>query len=301
MTIFTSRFDNKTDKGFGYSNWNGFVDGLKELSEIPREKKEDAALMSMAVFKKDTTRANKNVDYWSKWVAVDVDDYEGKMEDIDVLHHNLDMVVYSTASSTKEKPKFRIIFRLNRQVEPDEIRHFWYALNKELGDIGDPQTKDMARMFYIPAQYKDAHNFFIVNKGACIDVDELKSLHEYKEKHGNSFLDRLPEEMQKAVIQHRKDSMQNTSIRWNSYRDCPFFPKKLSMEYVHIRESGWYHKMYQIMVATACNALKREYPITATQIAQLCSEFDRDNGNWYENRPLQVEADRAVEYAYRNN
>ena len=53
MTIFTSRFDNKTDKGFGYPNWNGFVDGLKELSEIPREKKEDAPLMSMAVFKKD--------------------------------------------------------------------------------------------------------------------------------------------------------------------------------------------------------------------------------------------------------
>jgi len=58
--------------------------------------------------------------------------------------------------------------------------------------------------------------------------------------------------------------------------------------------------MYQIMVATAANAIKREYPITATQIAELCRELDVETGNWYENRPLETEADRALEYAYRN-
>ena len=87
---------------------------------------------------------------------------------------------------------------------------------------------------------------------------------------------------------------------WSSYRDCPFWPRKLASEYQTITNTGWYHKMYQIMVAIAGNAIYKEYPITSIQIAQLCHEFDQENGNWYENRPLEVEADRALEYAYKN-
>ena len=55
------------------------------------------------------------------------------------------------------------------------------------------------------------------------------------------------------------------------------------------------------MVATAGTAIKRGYPITAKQVAELCRQLDNDNGKWYTSRPLEVEADRAVEYAYRNN
>jgi hypothetical protein len=58
--------------------------------------------------------------------------------------------------------------------------------------------------------------------------------------------------------------------------------------------------MYQMMVAIAARAIEKEYPITSDQIADLCKQFDREHGNWYENRPLGVEADRALEYAYRN-
>ena len=82
--------------------------------------------------------------------------------------------------------------------------------------------------------------------------------------------------------------------------DCPFFPKKLSIEYKTIADGGWYYKMYQIMVATAGNATSKQYPITASEIASLCRELDLENGNWYENRPIEKEADRALEYVYKN-
>ncbi len=59
--------------------------------------------------------------------------------------------------------------------------------------------------------------------------------------------------------------------------------------------------MYQIMVALAGNAVRNKYPITSAEISQLCRELDLDTGNWYENRPLDKEADRALEYVYRNN
>jgi hypothetical protein len=58
--------------------------------------------------------------------------------------------------------------------------------------------------------------------------------------------------------------------------------------------------MYQIMVAIAGNAIKQQYPITASEIAKMCQELDLETGNWYKNRPLDKEADRALEYVYKN-
>jgi hypothetical protein len=287
-----------------FDNWRSFTSLLSDLSETPRAGKQDAELISPAVYTEGTTRSNKNVEYWGRWAAVDVDDFETNGENLESIlvskFYRWSYVCYSTASSTSDHPKFRLVFDLTRTVEREEIKQFWYALNAELGDIGDKQTKDLSRMYYIPAQYAGADNFLFVNSGDAVDVDYLIAKHPYKEREGKSFLDRLPPELQKAVVEHRKQSLDNTHISWSDYRDCPFFPKQLAMEYQTITKTGWYHKMYQIMVATAGNAIKRGYPITAKQIADLCRQLDNDTGMWYTNRPIEIEADRAVEYAYRN-
>ena len=106
--------------------------------------------------------------------------------------------------------------------------------------------------------------------------------------------------MQKEIIQHRKSKLDNTNINWSTYRNCPFVPKQMVTEYKLINNTGWYHKMYQIMVATAGNAIKNNYPITASEIAYLCRELDVDTGNWYAKRALDKEAERALEYVYKN-
>ena len=58
--------------------------------------------------------------------------------------------------------------------------------------------------------------------------------------------------------------------------------------------------MYKIMVAISFNAIERNYPITAREVAEMCKQFDQDTGRWYQDRPLDLEADRAIEYAYKN-
>jgi len=304
LTIFKNRFDNKTHRRQKLPDFDSFVELLYKLSNVPKAGKQDAELISPAIYTDGTTRSNNNVEYWGNWAAIDVDDFETGDQDLESILvarlHSYEFACYSTASSTIDNPKFRIVFDLTRQVERDEIRSFWYALNTELGEIGDKQTKDLSRMYYIPAQYAGAHNFIFRNHGSAVDVDYLIAKHPYKEREGNNFLDRLPPELQKAVVEHRKQALTNTSISWTDYRDCPFFPKQLALEYRTITQTGWYHKMYQIMVATAGNAIKRGYPITAKQIADLCRQFDNETGMWYTNRPLEKEADRAVEYAYRN-
>ena len=304
LTLFNSIFDNKTDKKIDFSGWEQFENLLYDLSTINKKSKKDAQLISPATYQPNTTRANANVVNWAGWAAVDVDDhvFEGDLErELYNRYGNYYYVCYSTASSTSNHPKFRLIFPLKASIGNDKIKKFWYALNTELGSIGDRQTKDLSRMYYIPATYANANNFIFTNSaGVWIDPDTLIDKHPLPEKQGSTFFERLPEEMQKTIIQHRKDQMENRSIKWTSYHDCPFVNKNLITEYKATTGSGWYHLMYRIMVSIAGNAIKREYPITVQEVVQLCKELDLETGNWYDNRPLDKEAERAIEFVYGN-
>lgn len=286
------------------SDWQQFENLLYDLSSIKRKDKKDAQLISPATYQTNTTRSNSAVVNWAGWAAVDVDDhvFEGNLEnELYQRYGNYYYVCYSTASSTIDHPKFRLIFPLKTFVESSSIKKFWWALNTELGSIGDRQTKDLSRMYYIPATYAGANNFIFTNfTGQFIDPYALIDKHPLPEKQGATFFDRLPESMQKTIIQHRKDQMQNNSIKWTSYHDCPFVNKNLINEYKAISGSGWYHMMYRIMVSIAGNAIKREYPITVQEVVQLCKELDLETGNWYDNRPLDKEAERAIEFVYSN-
>lgn len=310
LTIFKAVYDNKTHRRMNFDTWEEFEVLLYNLAQQPGykakkgEKKRSSPLISPAVFKPDTTRANDNVVEWGGWAALDVDDhvFEGDLEqELRNRYGKYHFVCYSTASSSIDHPKFRLVFPLTERIEQGRVRHFWFALNTELGNIGDAQTKDLARMYFVPAVYPGAHNFIFTNTGEWIDPSQLIAQHPYTDvSKAKSFLDRLPAELQRQVVEHRKKQLDNTNISWTSYRDCPFVSKKNIAEYMNISGTGWYHKMYQMMVSIAIRAIKRGYPITSTQIADLCREIDRDTGNWYENRPLTVEAENALEFAYRN-
>ena len=305
LTLFKNIFDNKTSKRIDAPNFDSFESVLYDLSEKPFESKADAMLMSPAIYEKNTTRKNDNVIEWAGWCCVDVDDYElpyrGINDDLVKRFSAYRFVCYSTASSTRDRPKFRLVFPLTRAVKREDIRRFWFALQTELGDLGDKQTKDLSRMYYIPGRYANAFNFiFSHNVGDYIDPAKLIAKHPMPEKTNlNNFFDRLPEAMQEQIVQYRKDKL-DANYEWSSYHDCPFWPKRIAAEYTTISNTGWYAKMYAIMVACAGNAVRKKYPITAGEISQLCRQFDEDTGNWYKNRPLDKEADRALEYVYKN-
>lgn len=309
LCFFANIYDTEV-KQIDLRDWQHLSDVLYELSERPAEKggPNSAPLISSARYKPNTTRSNKNVECWSEWCAVDVDEMvvpchsglQPLQERLEEIIGQYEFICYSTASSTRDHPKFRLVFKLSREVPADQIPHFWHALNKEIDELGDAQTKDISRMFYVPGKY-NAFNFFFTNKGTEVDPDALmKKFDPPLQRRGGSFLDRLPEELREEVVNYRKKQATNTNVSWSSYHDCPFFPKKLAAEYKSISSTGWYFKMYQIMVATAANAIKEGYPITAKQIADMCRQLDAETGKWYDNRPLEREADGAIEYVYRN-
>jgi len=313
LTIFKNTFDNQTHRRMVFESWTEFEKLLYDLSNREGRKggRDSSPLISPASYYDVTTRSNKNVSSWGGWACLDVDDYvvhsDTTRSPVECLKQQLQerygrfyYVCYNTASSKTEQPKFRLVFPLTRKVDRKDLPHFWFSMNKQFDGLGDKQTKDLSRMYYVPAQYPDAYSFIFTNEGVHLDPDMLMDKYSFVEPQGRTFMDRLPPELQKAVMEHRKNSLDNTDITWTSYRDCPFFPRKLENEYRAITNTGWYHKMYQIMIAVAGNAISKGYPISSSQIAQMCSELDLETGNWYENRPLNKEADRALEYIYRN-
>ena len=307
-TFFKNIYDNKTHKRMNFSDFNEFEEFLYNLSKRKLGGKKDAQLISPATYVANTTRANKNVVDWGGWAAVDVDDHkiEGDLEnELRNLYGMYYYICYSTASSRESYPKFRLVFPTKRRVGSNDIRSFWFALNNELGQINDQQTKDLSRMYYIPGTYTGAFNFmFTNNTGVFLDPQALMEKHPFVEKlRSSNFLDRLPEELQKQVIQHRKEKAENTNVYWTGYSDCPFVNKKLIAEYksiAHIDNSGRYGMIYKIMVSIAINAIKSSYPINSQTIVGLIKQLDSETSNRYGTRPLDVEADRAIEFAYRN-
>lgn len=312
LTLFKSIYDNKTQKRMDFTTWKDFEKLLYELSEVERKSKKSASLISPAIYLPGTTRSNKNVIEWASWAAIDVDDHDFKGNLQDELYNrygNWYYVCYSTASSTDDHPKFRLVFPLENSVSGDRIRSFWYALNKELDTIGDLQCKDLSRMYYIPAKYAGANNFIFTNaSGRYISPDTLIQKHKVNKleavrQSSKTFLDRLPEEIQNRIIEQRKSSCTDTNVTWNSYRDCPFVNKSLIGEYISIANvdnSGRYRMIYKIMVSIAANAIKKKYPITPDEISGIIRELDSENGSRYKKRSIEKEADRAIEFAYRN-
>jgi hypothetical protein len=154
-------------------------------------------------------------------------------------------------------------------------------------------------MYYVPAQYPGAYNFIFTNEGEWINPTSLTVKHPWiRSLKSNNFMDNLPDEMKDQLIKYKRKHLTNTDISWNSYRDCPFVNKKMIAEYMAISETGWYSKMYEMMVSIAVIALRKKYPIQADEIAQLCKEIDEATGGWYKDRPLAREADNALKFAY---
>lgn len=258
-----------------------------------------AELISPAVYRKGTTRANSNVLRWDGWACIDVDDYEGSFEEIIRSFGDYHYVCYSTGSSTKDKPKFRLVFPLTCAVKAEKIPHFWHALNAEFLGVADAQTKDLARMFYVPGKYPDAFNFIFTNEGPVADPYELMKKHPFHERTRGNFLDRLPPEIRDKVIRQRKSQL-TRDVTWTSYRDCPFVKQSLVAEYKAITGTGWYYTMYRIMVSIAATAIHRGFDISAEDVADLCKEIDAETGGWYRKRNMRSEAERAITWVYGN-
>ena len=92
----------------------------------------------------------------------DIDDTRGLsvrefIEKFKPLNHNY--IVYNSASYTKEKPRFRIVFNLTRPILKKEFLHFWTNFYKLYDNYFDKQSNYLPKPNGLLRTFDGVRNF----------------------------------------------------------------------------------------------------------------------------------------------
>lgn len=315
ITVFKSLYDIKTDNKIIKNDWNEFSKFLEKLSKLSYTKK-TAPLISPAIYSENATRANKNVLAWAGWAALDIDSHP--FNDTNDIKHYMDdqhgdksYICYSTASSSIKKPKFRLVFPLSTWIKNlKEIRKFWLSLNKEFEEIADQQTKDLSRMYFVPAIYKESDNnfFWCINKNPINPISLIEKHSIDTEISGNSvssFFELLPENIKNEISLFRENQLKSNyhKYTWTNYQDCPFIKSESLQNYQTIvlsKSAGRYKAFYSLIVSIISSAILKGYPISSYEVKKLILEIDANLDSYYKNRKIDVEIERAFLWVYQN-
>jgi putative DNA primase/helicase len=83
----------------------------------------------------------------------------------------LEWFAYSTYSHHDDDPHYHLVLPLAERVPASLWRAVWEGLHQRLNLVGDPQTKDPARLFYLPQHAPDQTFEFHEGRGALLDTD----------------------------------------------------------------------------------------------------------------------------------
>jgi putative DNA primase/helicase len=139
---------------------------LKELLSFHEENavKDAGALWSPVEYDPGTTRGNRNV----RFVEALVVDMDGEAFDHAQLD-GLEWFAYSTYSHRLDDPHYHLVLPLAEKVPASLWRVVWQELHDRIGLVGDPQTKDAARIFYLPQHAPDQSFEFHEGHGVLLD------------------------------------------------------------------------------------------------------------------------------------
>lgn len=107
-------------------------------------------------------------------VCLDCDNGDAELRSDLELSFPYTYALYSTHSHTPEKPRYRVVIPLNRDVTPDE----YAAISRRLADMltlsrFDPTTFEAARLMYWPSTPEDGEFVFDYVPGKFVNADEI--------------------------------------------------------------------------------------------------------------------------------
>ncbi len=141
-------------------------DDLRGLLSFHEENpvKQAGSLWSPVEYDAGTTRGNRNV----RFVEALVVDMDGEAFDNAQLD-GLEWFAYSTYSHRLDDPHYHLVLPLAEKVPASLWRAVWEELHHKINLVGDPQTKDPARIFYLPQHAPDQPFEFHEGHGALLD------------------------------------------------------------------------------------------------------------------------------------
>jgi predicted P-loop ATPase len=118
-------------------------------------------------------RKTSNVMYRTV-ATLDIDYGTPDVWDDFTVAYNFAAMLYSTHKHTKDKPRYRLVFPLSRQVTPSEYEPLCRRIAAEIGiDLFDITTYQLPRLFYWPSTSKDGDYVFEVQDGPICNVDAI--------------------------------------------------------------------------------------------------------------------------------
>jgi hypothetical protein len=109
------------------------------------QRKDQRALWSPVIYASGTTRSNRNVEA----VTCLVVDMDGESFDYARLD-GLEWFAYTTWSHRPNDEHWHLVLPLKDPVPAHRWAEVWTRLHERINVVGDPATKDPARIFYLP-------------------------------------------------------------------------------------------------------------------------------------------------------
>lgn len=171
--------------------WSQFLERLRdpyrtretyaEYSKAPKKEKESYKDIGgfVAGRLKDGRRLDENVLARSM-VTLDADYAPADLwDELDMLYGNM-VAMYSTHSHCPDKPRYRLIFPLTREVDPDEYQAIARKIAADIGiDYFDDTTYQASRLMYWPSCSVDGEYIFrVMNDVPWVDPDEILATYE---------------------------------------------------------------------------------------------------------------------------
>lgn len=139
------------------SSWMNFVAMLTNHRESAQ--KSDGGLYSPVAYREYSTRGNRNVSHIWALVA----DLDGEAYDSNKFGSYVHCA-YTTWSHRDSSPHWHVVIPFDQAVPADHWDTVWCETHNRLNLVGDPATKDPARIFYLP-QHEAGQPFSVRHSG----------------------------------------------------------------------------------------------------------------------------------------
>jgi len=144
FSVFQNRFDTEAKPvSMTWEKWS------EELTKLLITEEKDTLCFVLGSISEGETHSKDTVKTIEA-LGLDLDDISE--EDLGKALEALDpyeFVFYTSHSHRPDLIKARIILPLKEAIRPTEQPRHWEALNRLIGGLNDPQTKDVSRLFYV--------------------------------------------------------------------------------------------------------------------------------------------------------
>ena len=257
-------------------------ESMKEYLKMTREEQSDIKDVGGFVggYLSGGRRKTDNV-MWRSVATLDIDYGTTSVWDDFTMAYGFAAMIYSTHKHTPEKPRYRLVFPLNRNVKPSEYEPLCRKIAETLGiDLFDITTYQLPRLFYWPSTSKDGEFVFEVQDGPACDVDEILATYVNPQDAsewpiGSRETEAVAHELRKAGDPLEKPGLIGAFCR--AYTIEEVIDKYLKDVYEPTATDGRYtYKLGSVAAGLVCYDGKFAYSHHETDPAsrQLCNAFD---------------------------